>query len=314
MHVAVFGAGAVGGYFGGRLAQAGEEVTFVARGEHLAALREHGLRVSSVAGDFVVQPARVTADPSSVGAVDAILLGVKAWQVADAATALRPMIGPDTIVVPLQNGVEAPDRLSEVLGAKHVLGGLCRILGRVEGPGHIGHFGAEPYIAFGALDSSQSAPAERLRTAFGRAEAVTAEIPADIRVAMWSKFIFIATMSGIGALTRAPIGILRSQPETRQLIEQGLREVHSVAVGHSIVLPPDIVTKTLALIDGLPAEGTASLQRDVMQGRPSELEAQIGAVVRLGRRAGVEVPLYRFVYHALLPLERRARGEVEFTP
>lgn len=313
MRVAVFGAGAVGGYFGGRLAQAGEDVTFVARGEHLAALRRQGLRVSSVAGDFVVQPARATDDASSVGTVDAVLLGVKAWQVTDAAKALRPMIGRDTIVVPLQNGVEAPDRLREVLGAEHVLGGLCRILGRVDGPGHIAHFGAEPYVAFGALDGSRSVPAERLLKAFDRAEAVTCEIPADIRVAMWSKFMFIATMSGIGALARAPIGILRSQPETRQLLEQALREVHSVAVGHAIALPPDIVTKTLAFIDGLPAEGTASLQRDLMQGRPSELEAQIGAVVRLGRQAGVEVPLYRLVYHALLPLERRARGELEFT-
>ena len=247
-----------------------------------------------------------------MGTVDAVLVAVKAWQVSAAATALRPMVGPNTVVVPLQNGVEAPGQLADVIGPEHVLGGLCSILARMEGPGHIGHFGAEPYVAFGALDGSRSAPAESLLKAFQRAVAVKAEIPADIRAAMWKKFIFIATMSGIGALTRAPIGILRSQPETRQLLEQALREVHAVAIAQSIDLPPDIVATTLAFMDKLPAEGTASLQRDVMEGRPSELEAQIGAVVRLGGQTGVEVPLYQTVYRALLPLERKARGELQF--
>lgn len=313
MRTAIFGAGAVGGYFGGRLAQAGEDVTFIARGETLAAIQRDGLRVSSIAGDFVVQPARATDDPSSVGPVDAILLGVKAWQVTEAAKAIRPMVGAQTAIVPLQNGVEAPERLAEVLGAEHVLGGLCRILGRVEAPGHIRHFGAEPYLAFGALDGSRSPPAERLLEAFNRAEAVEAEIPADIRAAMWSKFVFIVAMSGVGALTRAPVGIVRGQPETRQLLEQALRGVYSVAISQSIALAPDIVPKTLAFIDALPPDGTASLQRDIMQGRPSELASQIGAVVRLGERAGVKVPLHDLIYRALLPLERRARGEVEFT-
>jgi 2-dehydropantoate 2-reductase len=313
VRIAIFGTGAVGGYFGGRLAQAGEDVQFIARGDHLAAIRDHGLRVTSVEGDFVVQPASVTDEPSTVGAVDVVLLGVKAWQVSQAAEALRPLVGPHTFIVPLQNGIEAPERLAGAFGADHVLGGLCRIIAYVVEPGHIRHAGATPYIAFGELNASHSQRAEALRQAFSRARGVTAEIASDVRAAMWSKFLFIAAMSGVGALTRAPIGAIRSQPESRQLLKQALEELYAVAVGYRIALPADSVEKTLAFIDTLPADGTASMQRDITQGRPSELEAQIGAVVRLGEQIGIAVPLHRLIYAALLPLERRARGEVEFT-
>jgi 2-dehydropantoate 2-reductase len=313
LHVAVFGSGAVGGYFGGRLAEAGEDVQFVARGQHLAAIREHGLRVSSIEGDFLVRPARVTDDPHAVGSVDVVLLGVKAWQVPQAAEAMRPLVGERTLVVPLQNGIEAPEQLVDVLGASRVLGGLCRIIACVESPGHIRHIGAAPYIAFGELGASTSERAETLRQAFSRARGVTAEVARDIRAAMWSKFVFIAALSGVGALTRAPIGVIRNQPEARRLLEQALEEIYAVAVGNRIALPADTVEKTLAFIDNLPADGTASMQRDIIQDRPSELEAQVGAVVRLGERQGIAVPVHRLIYAALLPLERRARGELEFT-
>ncbi|MGH7536583.1 MAG: ketopantoate reductase family protein, partial [Gemmatimonadales bacterium] len=186
MRIAVFGTGAVGGYFGGRLAQAGAEVVFIARGDHLAAIRRGGLKVTSVAGDFVVQPAGATDDPSAPGPVDVVLLGVKAWQVAEAAEAMRPLLGPRTFVVPLQNGIEAPERLAEVLGPAKVLGGLCRIIGYVVAPGHIRHVGVEPYIGFGELDASSGERAETLRQAFSGARGVTADIPSDIRAAMWS--------------------------------------------------------------------------------------------------------------------------------
>jgi 2-dehydropantoate 2-reductase len=149
MRVAVFGAGAVGGYFGSRLAQAGEETVLIARGEHLQALRQHGLRVDSIQGDFVVQPSLATDDPQQAGVVDVVLVGVKAWQVPEAAQAMRPMIGPETFTVPLQNGVEAPDQLAAVLGTEHVLGGLCKIISSLTGPGHIRHTGMEPYSARG---------------------------------------------------------------------------------------------------------------------------------------------------------------------
>jgi 2-dehydropantoate 2-reductase len=309
----VFGTGAVGAYFGGRLAEAGEEVRFVARGRHLAAIREHGLHVDSVKGDFQLHPIRVTDDPAAIGPVDVVLVGVKAWQVPEAAEALRPLVGERTCVLPLQNGIEAPAQLADVLGADRVLGGLCHILAFIEGPGHIRHMGGTPYIAFGELDGSGSARVEALRQAFSRTRGVTVEVPPDINVAMWSKFLFIAALSGVGSLTREPIGVVRARPEWRELLRRAMEEIRAVATASRIALPSDVVEKTLAYIDGLPADGTASMQRDIMQGRPSELEAQPGAVVRLGDRLGVAVPVHRMIYEALLPLERKARGELEVT-
>jgi len=307
MRIAVFGTGAVGGYFGGRLAQAGADVVFIARGETLRALREGGLRVDSLNGDFVVRPAQATDDPSEVGAVDAVLVGVKAWQVPEAAEAMRPLVGPETFVVPFQNGVEAPDQLAGVLGGDHVLGGLCRIVSQVVEPGHVRHAGLEPYVAFGELDNRTSERAERLGEAFAQA-GVTAEVPADVRVAMWEKFLFIASFSGVGAVTRAPAGVLRELPETRQMLEQAMREVLAVAHARGVALPEESIARTMALIDRLPPGGTASMQRDVMAGRPSELESQNGAVVRLGQEAGVATPVHTFIYHSLKPMELQARS------
>jgi 2-dehydropantoate 2-reductase len=305
---AVFGTGAVGGYFGGRLAEAGEEVRFVARGRHLAAIRDHGLRVSSVDGDFVIQPANVADDPAVIGPVDVVLLGVKAWQVPEAALALGPLLGERTFVVPLQNGIEAPTQLAATLGAVRVLGGLCRILATLDGPGHIRHSGVTPYIAFGERDGSRSDRVELLRQALARTRGVTVEVPPDISVAMWSKFLFITALGGVGALTRSPIGVLRGEPKSRELLRQAMEEIQSLALRSSIALPAGTAEKTLGYIDTLPPEGTASMQRDIMEGRPSELEAQVGAVVRLAERVGVAVPVHRMIYETLLPLERRARA------
>jgi 2-dehydropantoate 2-reductase len=311
MRIAVFGTGAVGGYFGGRLDQAGEEVVFIARGEQLRALRDRGLRVDSLKGDFVVRPVQATDDPAQVGIVDAVLVGVKAWQVTEAAQAMRPLVGPETFVVPLQNGVEAPSQLAAVLGAEHVLGGLCRIVSFVVEPGHVRHAGLEPYVALGELDNHPSKRVEKLREAFTRA-GVTAEIPPDIQVATWEKFLFIASFSGVGAVTRAPAGVLRSLPETRQMLEQAMHEILALAWAWEIGLPEETIRQTMALINSLPPGGTASMQRDIMEGRPSELETQSGAVVRLGQEVGVATPLHTFIYHSLLPLEQRARGQVQF--
>ena len=311
LSIAVFGSGAVGGYFGGRLAEAGEHVGFIARGRHLKAIREHGLRVSSVDGDFVVHPARATDDPAALGPVDVVLVGVKAWQVPDAAAAMGPLLGERTFVVPLQNGIEAPEQLVAEIGENRVLGGLCRVLAYVEDPGHIRHAGVTPYVAFGELDGSRSARVEMLREAFLRTRGVIAEVPPDIGVAMWGKFLFITALGGVGALTRRPVGVSRSQTESRGLLTRALEEIFAVAAGNGVALPADTVATTLAFVDGLPADGTASMQRDLMQGRPSELEAQVGAVVRLGERLGVAVPVHRMIYDALLPLERQARGHPE---
>lgn len=306
MKIAVFGTGAVGGYFGGRLAQSGEEVTFIARGENLKAIRENGLRVDSIKGNFSVRPYGITNDTTQVGIVDAVLVAVKAWQVAEAAEAIRPMIGRDTIVVPLENGVEAPAALAAVLGKGPVLGGLCRIISMVVGPGHIHHAGAEPSIAFAELDNRPSPRAELLRDAFVRA-GVSAQVPPDIYAAVWEKFLFIAPVSGVGAVTRATLGAIRSVPETRKLLTEAMREVYEVARAGNVALAEDTVTKVLGFVDKLPPDGTASMQRDIQEGRPSELESQNGAVVRLGRKAGVKTPVHEFLYASLLPAEQLAR-------
>jgi 2-dehydropantoate 2-reductase len=311
MRIAVFGVGGAGGYFGGRLAQAGEDVVFIARGEHLQALRTHGLRVDSVKGDFVLQSVQATDDLAQVGVVDMVLLGVKAWQVPEAAQAMRPLVGPETFVVPLQNGVEAPAQLAAVLGVQHVLGGLAKIISFKVGPGHIRHAGAEPYVAFGELDNNTSERAERLCLAFERAE-VTVEIPPDIQAALWDKFLFVTSWGGVGTVTRAPVGVLRSVPELRQMMEQVMSEVFAVTQARNITLPDDAIKKAIALLDSLPPSGVTSLQRDIVEGHPSELASWNGAVVRLGQEVGVTTPLNAFIYHCLLPLELRARGQVQF--
>jgi 2-dehydropantoate 2-reductase len=308
MRIAALGAGAVGGYFGGRLAQAGHDVTFIARGAHLTAIRNAGLRVDSIAGDFVVAPAQATDDPAGVGFVDFVILAVKTWQLGDAARALRPLVGPHTAVLPLLNGVEAADELTAVLGVDHVLAGMCRIITTIEGPGHIRHSGAVPFVALGELDNTVSDRVRRLHGALVGA-GVGAEIAADIHVAVWEKFMFIATMSGIGAVTRAPIGEWLNLPHTRRMAEAALQEVVAVGRAHGVALPDASVADTLAFMDGVPPSATASMQRDIMAGRPSELEAQSGAVVRLGAQVGVPTPVHSFLYHSLLPKERAARGQ-----
>lgn len=312
MRIAIFGTGGAGGYFGGRLAQVGEEVVFIARGAHLQALRAHGLQIDSVKGDFVLPPLQANDDPAQVGVVDVVLVGVKAWQVPEAARAMRPLVGPETFVVPIQNGVDAPAELAAVLGVKHVLGGLCRIVSFVAGPGHIRHVGGEPYIAFGELDNRPSERAEKLRQAFARTHGMMVEIPADILAAIWQKFLLIAAWSGVGAVTRAPIGVLRALPETRSMLEQAMQEILRVALARGVHLSPEAINQSLAFIDSLPPAGTASMQRDIMEGRPSELASQNAAVLRLGQEVGVATPLHAFIYHSLLPLELQARAEVEF--
>lgn len=307
MRIAVFGTGGVGGYFGGRLAQAGEDVVFIARGEHLEAMRKNGLRVDTIQGDFTIQPVQATDDPQRVGQVDIILVAVKAWQVSEAAVAMRPMVGHQTGVVPLENGVDAPAQLIAALGATPVLGGLCKISAFIAQPGHIRHVGIEPYVAFGELDNRHSQRAEALSEAFKRA-GVTVQIPPDIQAAMWEKFIFIAAISGVGAVIRAPAGIIRSLPETRQMLKDAIQEIATVARALKVNLPDEIAAHTINFIDNLPADVTASMQRDIIAGKPSELGSQNGALVRMGLETGVPTPTNAFIYHSLLPQELQARG------
>jgi 2-dehydropantoate 2-reductase len=311
MRIAVYGAGGVGGYFGGRLAQAGEEVVFIARGEHLKAMQTGGLQVESLQGDFLVKPVQATSDPRWVGVVEMVLLAVKAWQVPEAAQAMLPLIGEETGVVFLGNGVEAVSQLSAVLGERHVLGGRCQISSFIAGPGHIRHVGLEPRVTFNELDGRLTPRVDGLRQAFERAM-VLVNVPEDIQAAIWEKFIFIAAVSGLGAITQAPFGIFRSLPETREMLAQAIEETVQVARARKINLPEDTAAKTLANIDKMGPHIVASMARDILAGRPSELGAQNGSVVRMGLESGIPTPCHAFIYNSLLPLELKARGELQF--
>jgi 2-dehydropantoate 2-reductase len=311
MRFAIFGAGAIGGYFGGKLAAAGEDVTFIARGETFRAIREGGLRVESIKGDFILRPAKVTDDPATLGPIDVILLGVKAWQVPEAAQAIRPFVESGAVVLPLQNGVEAPAQLMESLGRGSVLGGLARIFAFRIQPGWIRHVAGPGSITFGELDNHSSERCRHLLQRFLQA-GIPAEIPSDIQVALWEKLVFISSFGGLSSLTRSPIGILRTLPQTRQMLEQGMEEVVRVAQGHSVPLTDEARRRAMAMLESLPPEATPSLQRDIVAGRPSELEAWNGAVVRLGREKKVSTPLHAFFYSCLLPMELKARGQLDF--
>ena len=310
LRVAVFGAGGVGAYFGARLAKGGAELAVIARGAHLDAIRATGLRVDSVLGDLQVTPAIATANPADVGPVDFVLLGVKTWQVADAAQALKPLLGPDTLVVPLQNGVETIDELTIALGGRHVAGGLCSGFCFIVAPGHVRHIGGVTFIKFGELDGTKTPRVLALRDAFAGA-GVDAEVPDDIRVALWEKFLLVVPFGGLGAVTRAPIGVLLTPP-TRALLERGMGEIEAIARARGVALTVDVIARTFATLDTVNPNGTSSLQRDIAAGKRSELDAWTGAVVRLGARAKVPTPLHDVLYAVLLPQERRARGEVAF--
>jgi 2-dehydropantoate 2-reductase len=309
MRFAVVGAGGVGGYFGGRLAQAGERVSFLARGAHLEALKSDGLRVESVAGDFDLRPVDATDSAVAIGAVDVVLVCVKAWQVGAVAVSLGPLLGPETVVVPLQNGVEAADALAAVVGEERVLGGLCKILSYIVAPGWVRHAGVAPRIEIGERRGGPSPRVGALREALERCVGVAVGTPEDIEVALWEKFLFIAPVSAVGAASRMPVGVVRGEPEVRRLLEEAMREVVVVGRARGVALRDDIVERTLRYVDGLPADATASMQRDLLEGRPSELDYQTGAVVRLARAAGIRVPVHEFLYAILAPGERGARRQ-----
>ena len=308
MRFAIMGSGAVGGYFGGRLAEAGADVTFIARGPHLDAMRANGLQLESPDGDALVRPVTATDDPAGVGAVDTVLVAVKTWQLADAIEQMRPLVGGSTTVLPLLNGVEASDMLAASLGKGGVLNGLCRVISQIREPGVITHVGAVPTIVPGERDNRPSDRVQAIAVSL-RSAGITVDLPDDVDAAVWMKLLFVVSLGGIGAVTRAPMGVVRSMPETRDLLEKSMHEIRAVAVGKGINLPADIVANTLTFLDGLPAEGLTSLHRDVADGRRSELEAWTGAVVRLGKDAGVATPVNEFIYASLLPQERRAQQQ-----
>jgi 2-dehydropantoate 2-reductase len=311
MKIAVYGSGGVGGYFGGQMARVGQDVTFIARGDHLKAMRQKGLVVESIRGDFHIESPAVTDDPRTIGPVDVVLVAVKSWQVPEVALAMRPMVGPDTVVVSLLNGVEAVDQLSAVLGWDSVLGGVAKIFSFIGKPGQICHIGHEPTLMLGELAGGSSERLDHLTELLEKA-GIVVERPAAIMVEIWKKFLFITGWGGLGAISRAPIGVLREEPATRPVIQACMLETEAVARAAGITLPIDIIERTWDFMCGLEPTGTSSLQRDIAAGRPSELDAWNGAVVRIGQRHAVATPTHDLIVRALTPLERRARGELNF--
>lgn len=309
MRFAIIGSGGVGGYFGGRLAQAGHDVTFLARGAHLVAIRDRGLRVESTEGDFLIPKARAAGSLEDMPPADILILAVKTWQVREMAPLLPPLLLDDSAVLTLQNGVEAPDEVAQACGASRVIAGVCRLMSYVAEPGLIRHAGVTPRVEFGELRGGRSARTEALQAVLGGCQGVASAISDDIQAALWEKFLFIAPFSAVGAVTGKPAGIWRHVPQSRALLVAAMDEVVRLAQTRGVALAQDAVSRTLGFIDRLPDEATASMQRDLLAGKPSELEAQTGAIVRLAAASAVPTPANAFLYAALLPAERQARDQ-----
>jgi len=294
---AVVGAGGVGGYFGGRLAQAGFETAILARGAHLEAIRRSGLRVEQPDGGFTVQ-VQASDDPAQIGPVDFVLFAVKLWDTETAAEACRPLIGPDTAVVSLQNGVDSEPTLARVLGGDHVAGGVAEISAAITAPGTVTRFSPFQRIRAGELHPTDSDRLDRLAGAC-QAAGIDFNRPTDIVAAIWMKFVFLVGLSALTALTRRPIGPVREDPDTRALLRAVMQEAFEVGRAKGVALADDTIDTRMAFVDTLPAEMRASMAMDLEQGRRLELPWLSGAVSRLGRELGVATPANDFVVTAL---------------
>lgn len=297
VRIAIIGAGGVGGYFGGRLAAAGEDVVFIARGAHLAALRSEGLRVKSANGDLVLA-VNATDDPAAAGTAHVVMIATKLWSTDEAIAAARVLLDPAGCVVSFQNGIEAEDRLVEAFGAAQVLGGVANIAAAIDSPGVIRHTGTMALLQFGELDNAHSPRVLALLEACRRA-GIEARIPDDIHKALWEKFVFLASLSGMTTLVRLPLGPIRQDPDTRALFRQLAAEVVAVGAARGVALNDATVDLVMKRLDTLPAQMHASMLGDLQRGLRLELPWLSGAVVREGERLGVATPGHRFVYVAL---------------
>ena len=291
----MMGSGGLGGFFGGRLAHVGCEVSFVARGEHLRAMRENGLRVASaVHGDIVVKDARFSDDPAEIGVVDLVIVGVKLWDTEDAARAMRPMVGPETAVLSLQNGVTKDEILQQAFGEAAVMGGVGYVATRIARPGVIEQTGAIQRLVFGEYDGSRSERAEALLK-FALAAGIDAQLSTDIRRSLWEKFVFLVGLSATTTSMRTTIWRVRTNPQTRAFLHDVMKEVVAVGRAHGVNLPEDYADERLAFADTVPPTMTSSMHHDLERGSRLELPWLSGGVVELGARVGVPTPLNRAV-------------------
>ena len=299
MRIAIVGAGGVGGYFGGRLAAAGSDVTFLARGAHLDAMRARGLRLESPKGNLHIHRVNATADPAAIGPVDAVLFAVKLYDVESAAALLPPLVGPETLVVPFQNGVDAVAMLANAVGRAHVGGGVAYVAAVVAEPGVIRHT-AMDHLIFGELDGAQSARCRRLLDAC-EAAGFQATLSERIEVDIWSKFVGLSVFSGMTAVTRSSIGPLRDDPDLWAMFQAAMLEGMAVARAKGIVLPARVLDELRSMAQSLPPLAKSSMLEDLERGRPLELPWLSGAVVRIGREVDVETPIHRFIATVLKP-------------
>jgi 2-dehydropantoate 2-reductase len=300
MRIAVMGTGGVGGYFGGRLARAGNDVTFIARGAHLAALRANGLHVESARGDIVVQPVKATDAPASVAPVDVVMFCVKLWDVERAAREIAPLVARGGVVIPFQNGIDSADVLRRELGAAHVLGGVAYIAASIRTPGVIAHVGTMARLRIGAFDEGLRDRAQAFVDACHAAD-VEAELVADIRRALWEKFVFLNALSGLTCLARQPLGVVRSIAELRTAFEASMRETIAVAKTRGVDLGEDFVVRQLQALDALPAEMRASMLGDLLAGHRLEAPWLCGRVAVLAKEAGIDAPVNATIHAALTP-------------
>jgi 2-dehydropantoate 2-reductase len=298
MKIAVVGAGGVGGYFGARLAAAGEEVWFIARGAHLAAMKAHGLQVYSANGDVLVKPCKATDKPAEVGPADLVMVAVKLWSTEQALADAKPLVGPRTAVVSFQNGVAAADRVAAAYGKERALGGVANIGAVIEQPGVIRHTGTMAGLTFGELDSAITPRVQALADACARA-GIQHKASDDIQKAIWEKYVFLVAASGMTALTRLPLGPIREDPDTRALAGQVMSEAAAVGRAKGVALDADLADKLLARLDALPREMVASMLGDLERGNRLELPWLAGDVVKMGKELGVATPANAFIYAAL---------------
>lgn len=298
MKIAIVGAGGVGGYLGGLLARAGHDVALIARGEHLRAIRERGLTIRSVYGDFEIRPAWATDNPAEVGPTELTIFTVKTYDIVQAAELARPMVGSQTTVLPLENGVESPIQLGRYFGKAAVVGGAVWVVSAVVEPGHIQQQSQFRRIVLGELDGRETERVNIIREALTQSGFVI-ETTQQIEKVLWTKLLFIASFSGITSVTRAPAGHIMASPESRLLLKRAMQEVEVVAQAKGILLEGDVVEQTLAFVERLEPTATSSMQRDVMAGRRLEYDALNGAVVRAGRETGAPTPTHEFLWTCL---------------
>ncbi len=305
MRIVIIGAGGTGGYFGGLLARAGEDVTFLARGTQLEALRTRGLTVKSrLAGTFSL-PVHATNDPQEIGAVDLVLFCVKTYDTRAASEGLHLLIGPETVVLPIQNGIDAAERLSGEVGGQHLVGGVAYVTSQIESPGVIAQIAGSGSIELGELAGGQSERTQRVQQVLRHA-GISAELPDDIRVTLWEKFLLICAFSGVTALTRLPLGQVFAYQETSALLKAVMKEGEVLARARGIALPDGIVERSYATLKALEPEAMGSMAFDLLAGRRLEIEALNGTMVRLGKEQSMFLPFNYAIYAALKPYTDRA--------